>query len=404
MIQTPILAVTEPNIRIDSPYVLVHYSEIALKGRNRTYFENSLVDSLRKALKGLGMDQVKRLYGRILLRFRDNAPFDELRERLQWIYGISNFEHAGRTELDLESMKTAIVQALGDTEVESFAVVTRRANKAFPMNTVEVNREIGQAIVEAKQWKVDLHGARLRVFVYILDQHAYFTFEKVPGPGGMPVGTAGKVVCLISGGIDSPVASYRVMRRGCQPVFVHFHSAPHTSVASQEKVIDLTNLLVKYHRSAKLYLVPFADLQREIVARARAPLRVILYRRFMMRAAEAIAKRERALAIVTGESLGQVASQTLTNLSTIESVTTLPILRPLLCQDKQEIIDEAQRLGTFDISIEPDEDCCSFLMPQNPATFSTEADLSKAEEAFDIPAAIEALGKAVEIRRVGADE
>jgi thiamine biosynthesis protein ThiI len=393
--------VTDPSIKVDAPFVLVHYSEIALKGRNRAFFENSLVNSLRKALKGLGMKQVKRLYGRILLRFHDNAPFDELRKRLQWIYGISNFEHACQTELDINALKTAIVAALGNTEVDSFAVVTRRSNKTFPMNSVEVNREIGQAVVEAKGWKVQLSRPDLSIFIYVLDQHAYFTFEKVPGPGGMPVGTAGRVVCLISGGIDSPVASYRVMRRGCQPVFVHFHSAPHTSIASQEKVVDLTSLLVKYHQPAKLYLVPFADLQREIVARAHAPLRVILYRRFMIRAAEAIARREKAVALVTGESLGQVASQTLTNLATIQAVSDLPILRPLICQDKQEIINEAQRLGTFDISIEPDEDCCSFLMPKNPATFSNEAELCKAEEAFDIPAAIEALGKATEVRTVG---
>lgn len=390
-------------IKIQSPHVLVHYSEIALKGKNRTFFENQLIHSLRKGLKGLGMDAVKRLYGRILLHFQEDAPFETIRERLQWIYGISNFSHACQTTLDMATLKAAVVSCLGDVEVESFAVVTRRGNKSFPLDSVGVNREVGQAIVDAKGWKVRLGDPELRVFVYILDQHAYFTFERVPGPGGMPVGTAGKVICLISGGIDSPVASYRMMRRGCQPVFVHFHSAPHTSVASQEKVVELTNLLVRYHPRAKLYLVPFAELQRDIVARTRAPLRVILYRRFMMRAAEAIAKREKALALVTGESLGQVASQTLENLSTIEAVSSLPILRPLLCQDKQEIIDEAQRLGTFDISIEPDDDCCSYLMPPNPATHSTEQELKAAEEVFDIPAAIAALARAAEVRTVGPE-
>lgn len=390
-------------IKIQSPHVLVHYSEIALKGKNRTFFENQLIHSLRKGLKGLGMDAVKRLYGRILLHFQEDAPFETIRERLQWIYGISNFSHACQTALDVAALKAAVVSCLGDVEVESFAVVTRRGNKSFPLDSVGVNREVGQAIVDAKGWKVRLGDPELRVFVYILDQHAYFTFERVPGPGGMPVGTAGKVICLISGGIDSPVASYRMMRRGCQPVFVHFHSAPHTSIASQEKVVELTNLLVRYHPRAKLYLVPFAELQRDIVARTRAPFRVILYRRFMMRAAEAIAKREKALALVTGESLGQVASQTLENLSTIEAVSSLPILRPLLCQDKQEIIDEAQRLGTFDISIEPDDDCCSYLMPPNPATHSTEQELRAAEEVFDIPAAIAALARAAEVRTVGPE-
>ena len=390
-------------IKIQSPHVLVHYSEIALKGKNRTFFENQLIHSLRKGLKGLGMDAVKRLYGRILLHFQEDAPFETIRERLQWIYGISNFSHARQTTLDMAALKAAVVSCLGDAEVGSFAVVTRRANKSFPLDSVGVNREVGQAIVDAKGWKVRLGDPELRVFVYILDQHAYFTFERVPGPGGMPVGTAGKVICLISGGIDSPVASYRMMRRGCQPVFVHFHSAPHTSVASQEKVVELTNLLVRYHPRAKLYLIPFAELQRDIVARTRAPFRVILYRRFMIRASEAIAKREKALALVTGESLGQVASQTLENLSTIEAVSSLPILRPLLCQDKQEIIDEAQRLGTFDISIEPDDDFCSYLMPPNPATHSTDQELRAAEEVFDIPAAIAALARAAEVRTVGPE-
>ena len=242
---------------------------------------------------------------------------------------------------------------------------------------------------EQKGWKVSLDTPELPIDVYIVEDAAYVAFRRDAGPGGMPHGTAGPVGCLLSGGIDSPVAAYRMIRRGCAPIFVHFHSAPFTDEASQEKVIDLARHLMRYKRAAPLYLVPFAELQRRIVAETKPAYRVILYRRFMMRCAERIAISHGARALVTGEALGQVASQTLENLATIDDVTTIPVLRPLIGFDKLEIVREAERIGTFETSIEPHDDCCSFLMPQNPATHTRPSDLEKAEADFDIDIDIE---------------
>jgi thiamine biosynthesis protein ThiI len=225
----------------------------------------------------------------------------------------------------------------------------------------------------------------LTVTVEILPHDAFFGFNKIPGPGGLPVGASGRVVALISGGIDSPVAAYRMMQRGCRVIFVHFHSAPYQDKTSQEKVRQLITILTRHQFRSRLHLVPFGEIQRQIVASVARPLRVILYRRMMLRIAEGIARKEKAKALVTGESLGQVASQTLENMAVIQQASRLPILRPLVGMDKQEIIDQARRIGTFDISSIPDQDCCQLFVPKHPATKAQLDEVEAAESRLEIP-------------------
>jgi len=247
---------------------------------------------------------------------------------------------------------------------------------------------------------VDLKNAELTIGIEILSRDAFFSLDKIPGPGGLPVGTSGRVISLISGGIDSPVAAYRMMQRGCRLIFVHFHSSPYLDKTSQEKVKELVKILTRHQFFSRLYLVPFGEIQRQIVTAVMRPLRVVLYRRMMVRIAEAVAAKETAAALVTGESLAQVASQTLQNLTVIEKAATLPILRPLVGMDKQEIIDQARRMGTFEISTLPDQDCCQLFVPQHPDTKASLIEVEKAESRLDLPALIQLGAENAEMKEI----
>ena len=233
-------------------------------------------------------------------------------------------------------------------------------------------------------WPVNLDEPDLVIHVELLTSEAFYSFGKERGPGGLPTGTAGRVACLLSGGIDSPVAAYRMMKRGCSATFVHFHSYPILSRASQEKARQLVELLTRYQQHYRLYLVPFGDIQQQVVLGVAGPMRVVVYRRLMLRIAERIARLRGAPALVTGEVVGQVASQTLENLSTIGSVAAMPVLRPLVGMDKEEITAEAQRLGTYPISIIPDQDCCTLFTPRHPATKARRYDVESAEAQLPI--------------------
>jgi tRNA uracil 4-sulfurtransferase len=273
---------------------------------------------------------------------------------------------------------------LNGARFESFRIETQRGDKTFPFTSPEINRQLGAAVKEKSGARVDLANAEFIVTVEILPRDAFFGFNKVAGPGGLPVGASGRVVTLISGGIDSPVAAYRMMQRGCRLIFVHFHSVPFQDKTSQEKVRQLMTVLTRHQFNSRVYFVPFGEIQRQIVAAVARPLRVVLYRRMMLRIAEAIARKEKAKALVTGESLGQVASQTLDNMAVIEQAARLPILRPLVGMDKQEIIDQARRMGTFEISAIPDQDCCQLFVPRHPATKARFADVEADEARFDV--------------------
>ena len=289
-----------------------------------------------------------------------------------------------RTPRDIDVLRERILTSLNGARFESFRIETQRGDKTFPLTSPEINRQLGAAVKEKSGARVDLENAEFTVTVEILPRDAFFGFNKIVGAGGLPVGASGRVVALISGGIDSPVAAYRMMQRGCRLIFVHFHSVPFQDRTSQEKVRQLVTMLTRHQFNSRLYLVPFGEIQRQIVAAVARPLRVVLYRRMMLRIAEAIARKEKAKALVTGESLGQVASQTLDNMSVIQQAARLPILRPLVGMDKQEIIDQARRIGTFEISSIPDQDCCQLFVPKHPATKARFADVEQDELKFAV--------------------
>jgi thiamine biosynthesis protein ThiI len=364
--------------------VLVRYHEIALKKGNRQYFTEMLKRNLLAAVKDLGAKEARSLPARILLAFKHDVDPKILIQRIGGVFGVANFSIVERTARDIDVLRERILSSLDGNRFESFRIETQRGDKTFPFTSPEINRRLGAAVKEKSGARVDLDDAEFTITVEILPRDAFFGFNKIPGAGGLPVGASGRVVALLSGGIDSPVAAYRMMRRGCRLIFVHFHSAPFLDKTSQEKVRQLVTLLTRHQFVSRLYLVPFGEIQRQIVAAVARPLRVVLYRRMMLRIGEAIARQEKAKALVTGESLGQVASQTLDNMAVIEQAARLPILRPLVGMDKQEIIDHARRIGTFDISSIPDQDCCQLFVPKHPATKARFRDVEADELKLDV--------------------
>jgi len=366
-------------------YAVIHFNEIGLKGKNQPLFLRRLEANLLRATAGAGVMRAVTLSGRMVLRLTQDVNWDEIRERLRCVFGVANFSLARRTALDLEALKRSVGLALEGQRFGSFRVATRRAYKQFPLTSEDLNRELGAYVVEQTQAGVDLEHPELTIHVEVLPREIYFSFGREAGAGGLPVGVSGRVVCLLSGGIDSPVAAHRLMKRGCRAIFVHFHSAPFQDGTSRMKAAELARCLTRFQYESRLYFVPFGEIQREIVVAAPAPLRVVLYRRFMARIAEAIARREGAKALVTGESLGQVASQTLDNLAVIEEAVGMPILRPLIGCDKEEIVQQARLLGSYETSIIPDQDCCSLFVARHPATFSTLEGIRQAESGLDVP-------------------
>jgi thiamine biosynthesis protein ThiI len=367
--------------------IIVHYQEIALKGNNRPWFVARLVRNLREATSDLDIRAVRALMGRIEIVLGEGTDWNAARERVARVFGVGNFAQAGRARLDVAAIASEVLrdlEARGTPAPRSFRVSARRADKRFPLTSPQIEREVGGRIKEAKGWTVDLSHPELTIHVEALTDEAFYSFGKDRGPGGLPVGVSGRVACLLSGGIDSPVAAWRMMRRGCRVLFVHFHSYPILSRASQEKARELARLLTRFQYHSRLFLVPFGEIQQRVVLAVEPPLRVVLYRRLMMRIAEAIGVRHRAQALITGEVVGQVASQTLENLAQIGSVATLPVLRPLIGMDKEEITAESQRLETYPISIIPDQDCCTLFTPRHPATKARGADVRRAEAALPI--------------------
>jgi thiamine biosynthesis protein ThiI len=364
--------------------VLIRYHEIALKKGNRAYFTELLKRNLLAAVKDLGTKEIRSLPARLLLTFKHDVPPAQLIERMGTVFGVANFSIVERTARDIDILRTRILDSLNGTRFESFRIETQRGDKTFPFTSPEINRQLGAAVREKTNARVDLENAEFTVTVEILPRDAFFGFNKISGAGGLPVGASGRVVVLISGGFDSPVAAYRMMQRGCRLIFVHFHSAPFQDKTSQEKVRELMAVLTRHQFMSRLYFVPFGEIQRQIVAAVARPLRVVLYRRMMLRIAETIARKEKAKALVTGESLGQVASQTLDNMAVIEQAARMPILRPLVGMDKQEIIDHARRIGTFEISSIPDQDCCQLFVPKHPATKARFSDVERDETRFDV--------------------
>jgi thiamine biosynthesis protein ThiI len=392
-----------------SDVVVLRYHEIALKGRNRPFFVRRLAEHVVRVTADLPVGPVGRASARLLLPLRDPACWPEARMRLARVFGLANFSLAHEVRLGgrdgdptaaLAQLGEAILARLAGRPVPSFRVRTKRSDKRFPLPSPEVDRVLGAVIQRATGAPVDLETAAVTVAVDILPGRAFFSLERAAGAGGLPVGTSGRVLALLSGGIDSPVAAWRMMRRGCHVDFVHFHSVPFLDRTSQEKARELARELARWELEADLCLVPFGEVQRRIVAAVRRPLRVVLYRRMMLRIAEALARTRGAPALVTGESLGQVASQTLANMVVIGAAVEMPVLRPLVGMDKGEIIDQAVRIGTFETSIVPDQDCCTLFVPRHPATRAHPEEVTAAERLYDVPALVAQAIAATELVRL----
>ena len=370
--------------------IVVHYKELALKGRNRPWFVQLLVRNLKVALTGLDITSIRSIMGRIEIELGRGASWAEARNRVRHVFGIANFSYAGRGPHDFDRLAEAILRDLEGRHPQSFRVRARRSDKRFPFTSPQVEREVGGRIKDRTGWRVDLDDADLSIHVEVLPDLAFYFFGKEPGAGGLPTGTGGRVACLLSGGIDSPVAAYRMMRRGCSVLLVHFHSYPILSRASQEKVREIAALLTKYQLRSRLVLVPFGELQQQVVLGAAPDLRVVIYRRLMLRIAERLARRWRARALVTGEVIGQVASQTLENMTAISAATAFDVLRPLVGMDKDEITAEAERIGTLPISNIPDQDCCQLFTPRHPATRARPQNIEAAEAVLPISSMVDA--------------
>jgi thiamine biosynthesis protein ThiI len=369
--------------------IVIHYQEIALKGKNRPWFVARLVRNIKEATKDLDVRDVRALQGRIELVLGPSLPWEAARDRVANVFGIGNFARAGRAALDVDAIAGEVLKDLGPENPPSFRLSARRSDKRFPLTSPQIEREVGGRIKEARGWHVNLADPALTIHVETLSNEAFYFFGKERGAGGLPVGASGKVACLLSGGIDSPVAAWRMMRRGCRVVFVHFHSYPILSRASQEKARELARSLARFQYHSRLTLVAFGEIQQRVVLAVPPPLRVVVYRRLMMRIAERLARLNRAQALVTGEVVGQVASQTLENMATIGSVVSLPVLRPLVGMDKEEITSEAQRLGTYTTSIIPDQDCCTLFTPKHPATKAKRWEVERAEQGLPIEEIVE---------------
>lgn len=374
--------------------VIIHYHEVALKGRNRSFFEQRMVQNLRMAVRDVGGKQVDALQGRIRVILSPDASWPVVRDRIARVFGIANFSLAQSAPFGddttrlLDPLKHAIGDAIHDMRFNTFRVSAKRSDKRFPLTSMDVEREIGAHVRSVTGKSVDLRHPDLTIHVETLIKDAYYFMEREEGPGGLPVGTSGRVACLLSGGIDSPVAAFRLMKRGCTATFIHFHGRPYVSRASEEKVRELAALLTRYQFQSRLHLVAFGDIQRQIVVGAPSAFRIVLYRRMMIRIAEELARRERCWALVTGDSLGQVASQTAENLSVVEEAAGMPVLRPLIGMDKVEITAQAQRIGTYEISIEPDQDCCRLFVPPHPSTRTGIDHIRKIERDFDVIALV----------------
>ncbi len=367
-------------------HVLASFHELALKGAHRGKFERVLRRNIARALVGLPVAEIS-MPARIVIRFATDVPWVQVHERLATVFGLNAVlpvTYIGHTWQELDAFARAHAAQL--VQGATFAVRCRRSDKLFPLTSEEIQRRLGAVLRECTGRRVNLSSPDVTVRVVVQSDGVYLVHHRLPGAGGLPVGTSGRVLVLLSGGIDSPVAAYLALKRGVTAHFIHFHSQPWVGDASVRKAEEIVALLNRHQGPARLAVVPFGRCQQEIVTRCPEALRVVLYRRMMLRVAERVARRWRCQALVTGESLNQVASQTLPNLAAIDRIAHLPVLRPLISMDKQEIVDLAERIGTYELSILPHADCCSFLQPRHPTIGVSAAACAAAESAFDVEA------------------
>lgn len=367
--------------------IIVRYAEIHLKGKNRGYFERVFCVNLEKALKGL-RHELRRTSGRYLVAGFQDRDAEEICERIARVFGVHSYSLGYRVPNDLDSIFEAA--KIVSPREGTFKVDTHRADKKYPMTSPELNAEIGAKLLEKfPALKVDVREPQHVVYLDIREDGSALVFGKFEeGAGGMPVGTSSKGVLLISGGIDSPVAGYMMAKRGMEVEYLHFHSYPYTNEQAKDKVVELARILSRYTGGTSISTVKVTHIQEEIHKKCAAELNVTLLRRFMFRIAERVAKRKGAKCLITGESLGQVASQTIEGITSSNAVVTLPVLRPLIGFDKEEIIIRAKKIGTFETSVLPYEDCCTVFLPEFPAIKPKLSFIEEEETKLDIEALV----------------
>ena len=371
--------------------VLVRYGELAIKGKNRFEFENALRRNINKAANEIAPCTVIKTRGRMIVR--PERRMERVARRLQEVFGIASVSPAYGAERTIESITEVAraelaraMEAYPATQRIKFRVAARRADKRFHMTSQEINVAVAEELLPSieKRIDIDLKNAELQLGIEVREEAAYIFATRLPGPGGLPVGTLGRGICLLSGGIDSPVAAWMMMKRGCRVIYVSFHSAPFIGDSSKRKIEQLVRSLSRFQPKSRLYSVPFADIQVAIRDNAPESYRTVLYRRQMQKIAARIARREKAGCLITGESLGQVASQTMENLTCIGAATSTPVMQPLIGFDKQETIDIAHRIGTFELSIIPEPDCCTVFMPGRPIIRGKLEECEAAEEGYGL--------------------
>lgn len=384
--------------------ILVRYGELGLKGKNRHQFINRLVINIKRALTGLAPRKVEFTWGRIWVPVK--GDLEQTIERLQQVFGIYSVSPVIKTEKVIEKIQEAALKVLHDTLPSggTFKVETKRADKTFPITSPEISKTVGSYLFQNSPdiYEADMHHPQHVIDIEVRGEGAFVYGQVIPCAKGLPVGSSGHAVLMISGGIDSPVAGWMAMKRGVTFEGIHFHSFPFTSERAKQKVIDLCQVLAGWGGKIRLHVVHFTDIQKAIRQHCPEEYGITIMRRFMFRIAERIAAENKAFAIYTGESVGQVASQTLESMYTINQVTGMPVLRPLVGMDKEEIIKIAQNIGTFEISIRPYEDCCTIFLPEYPKIRPRLEEAERMEESLDVEALIaEALEKTevLEIRQ-----
>ena len=385
--------------------ILLKLGEIVLKGLNRRSFEQKLLSNVRRRLASIGKFKVYCMQSTVYVEAEeDGADMDAAFEALKKVFGVINLSRAAACEKDKDAIVKLAVEYLKDEmeSVKSFKVESKRSDKRFPLNSIQLSRYVGGELADAyPDVEVDVHNPELTVHVEVRDLAAYVHASPVPGAGGMPVGSNGVAVTLLSGGIDSPVSTYMIAKRGVRLIPIHFFSFPYTSQQAKDKVVELARLLTEYCGKMTIEVVPFTHIQEEIRDKCPEEYFTLIMRRFMMRISQRIAEANGAKAIVTGENLGQVASQTMEAMASTQAVTHLPVLQPLIGMDKEEIVCLARKIGTFDTSILPYEDCCTVFTPRHPKTRPDLAEVAQVEAVLDIDALVEEALRGIE--RISVD-
>lgn len=369
-------------MELKTELILIRYGELSTKGKNRKDFISKLTQNVKNALSEFDALKYDKTYDRLYI-YLNGTKEDEILERLKKVFGIQSFSCAVKTESDLDQIIETAYQVALSAEGKTFKVETRRHDKKFFKTSDEINRAVAGKILKNTDWKVDVHQPDLRIQIEVRENCTYIMKETIRGAGGYPVGVGGKAMLMLSGGIDSPVAGYLTMKRGVAIECVHYASPPYTSSSARKKVLDLASMISVYQGSIKVTVIPFTELQLAIYEHCDESYAITIMRRMMFRIAEEVAKRHKAMAIVTGESIGQVASQTLESMTCINDVINMPVLRPVACFDKLEIIDVAKKIDTYETSILPFEDCCTIFTPKSPVTKPTLKRCEQYESHFD---------------------